>query len=55
MLQVTKKPSVQQLKEEESKDAQKESLSQQKQHKKVLEKGLPDDVMPGIKVIKHSS
>eukprot|EP00088_Acartia_fossae_P054658 TRINITY_DN629_c0_g1_i1.p1 TRINITY_DN629_c0_g1~~TRINITY_DN629_c0_g1_i1.p1 ORF type:complete len:294 (-),score=74.14 TRINITY_DN629_c0_g1_i1:136-1017(-) len=49
VLEVTKKPSVQQLKEEESKDAQKESLSQQKQHKKVLEKGLPDDVMPGIK------
>ncbi|XP_077979697.1 ubiquitin domain-containing protein UBFD1-like [Glandiceps talaboti] len=27
----------------------KESLSKQKQHKKVLDKGKPDDIMPGIK------
>ena len=50
VLEVAKKPSVQQLKEEEKKEAQKESWSQQKIHKKILEKGVPDDAMPGIKV-----
>jgi len=54
VLEVAKKPTPQQLKEEEQKEAQKESLSQQKQHKKVLEKGVPDDVMPGIKNTKES-
>ncbi len=47
---MTKKPTPQQLKEEEVAESAKESLSQQKQHKKVLEKGPPEDVMPGIKV-----
>jgi len=54
VLEVAKKPSAQQLKEEEQKETQKESLSQQKQHKKVVEKGVPDDVMPGIKNSKES-
>merc|ERR1711915_853237 len=54
VLEVTKKPSPQQLKEEEQKEAQKESLSQQKQHKKIIEKGVPDDAMPGIKNCKES-
>jgi len=49
VLEVAKKPSAQQLKEEEKKEAQKESLSQQKMHKKILEKGVPEDAMPGIK------
>jgi len=49
VLEVTKKPTTQQLKEEENKESQKESLCQQKVHKKVLEKGPPDDAMPGIK------
>lgn len=53
VLEVTKKPTVAQLKEEELKESQKESVSQQKQHKKVLEKGPPDDVMPGIKNVKE--
>ena len=26
----------------------KESLSQQKMHKKILDKGIPEDAMPGI-------
>ncbi|CAG0879523.1 unnamed protein product [Darwinula stevensoni] len=32
----------------------KEPLSQQKQHKKIIEKGPPDDVLPGIKNSKDS-
>ncbi|CAL4064460.1 unnamed protein product, partial [Meganyctiphanes norvegica] len=32
----------------------KEPLSKQKIHRKILDKGLPDDVMPGIKNIKES-
>lgn len=54
VLEVTKKPTVAQLKEEEVKESQQESVSQQKQHKKVLEKGPPDDVMPGIKNVKEA-
>jgi len=54
VLEVAKKPSAQQLKEEEKVEALKESLSQQKQHKKIIEKGPPDDVMPGIKNVKES-
>lgn len=49
VLEVAKKPSAQQLKEEEKKEAMKESWSQQKVHKKILEKGIPEDAMPGIK------
>jgi len=54
VLEVTKKPTPQQLKEEEVAESAKESLSQQKQHKKVLEKGPPEDVMPGIKNVKEA-
>jgi sortase (surface protein transpeptidase) len=50
VLEVAKKPTPQQLKEVEEKEVKKESWSQQKQHKKVLEKGVPDDAMPGLKV-----
>ena len=50
VLEVAKKPTAQQLKEEEKKEAMKESWSQQKVHKKILEKGVPEDAMPGIKV-----
>ena len=50
VLEVAKKPTPQQLKEVEEKEVKKESWSQQKQHKKVLEKGVPEDVMPGLKV-----
>ena len=50
VLEIAKKPNVQQLKEEEKAETQKESWSQQKVHKKILEKGIPDDAMPGIKV-----
>lgn len=32
--------------------ASKEPLSQQKIHRKILDKGVPDDVMPGLKNIK---
>lgn len=49
VLEVAKKPTAQQLKEEEKKEAMKESWSQQKIHKKLLEKGVPEDAMPGIK------
>jgi len=54
VLQVSTVPSKSELKkreEEESKDGGKESSESQKskQHKKVLEKGKPDDVMPGIR------
>jgi len=49
VLEVAKKPTAQQLKEEEKKEAMKESWSQQKVHKKILEKGVPEDAMPGIK------
>lgn len=50
-------PSKQDLADEASSTASKEPLSQQKIHRKVLDKGIPDDVMPGIldsKVIKLS-
>ena len=55
VLEIAKKPSVQEMKEEEKAEAQKESWSQQKVHKKILEKGIPDDVMPGIKVNRKNS
>lgn len=54
ILEVNKKPSAQQLKEEAAEEAAKESWSEQKMHKKVLEKGKPDDVMAGLKNIKES-
>lgn len=38
----------------EEKTITKEPLCKQKLHKKVLEKGVPDDVMVGIKNVKVS-
>jgi len=49
VLEVAKKPSTQQLKEEAAEAAVKEAWSEQKVHKKVLEKGKPEDAMPGLK------
>lgn len=37
-----------QLADEASTTVNKEPLSQQKMHRKILDKGMPDDVMPGI-------
>lgn len=37
--------------ESEKAAATKEPLSKQKIHRKVLDKGIPDDAMPGIKNI----
>ena len=54
ILEVNKKPSAQQLKEEAQEEAAKEAWSEQKLHKKVLDKGKPDDVMPGLKNTKES-
>ena len=54
ILEVNKKPSAQQLKEEAQAEAAKESWSEQKLHKKVLEKGKPEDAMAGLKNIKES-
>ncbi|XP_001605168.1 ubiquitin domain-containing protein UBFD1 [Nasonia vitripennis] len=41
-------PTKQELAEEAAAAASKEPLSQQKLHRKVLDKGVPEDVMPGI-------
>ena len=41
-------PTKQDLLEEAASTTSKEPLSQQKMHRKVLDKGVPDDVMPGI-------
>lgn len=41
-------PTKQELTEEATSAASKEPLSQQKLHRKVLDKGIPEDVMPGI-------
>ena len=53
VLQVSTVPSKSELKkkeEEETKEAKESSESQKtKQHKRVLEKGKPDDAMPGHK------
>ena len=54
ILEVNKKPSAQQLKEEAQAEAAKESWSEQKLHKKVLDKGKPEDAMAGLKNIKES-
>lgn len=40
--------------EQEKASSAKEPLCKQKIHRKVLDKGLPDDVMPGIKDLKES-
>jgi len=54
VLEVAKKPSTQQLKEEAVEAAAKEAWSEQKVHKKVLDKGKPEDAMPGLKNTKES-
>ena len=54
ILEVNKKPTVQQLKEEAQAEAAKEAWSEQKLHKKVLDKGKPEDIMPGLKNTKES-
>lgn len=54
ILEVNKKPTAQQMKEEAQAEAAKEAWSEQKLHKKVLDKGKPDDIMPGLKNIKES-
>ena len=50
VLEVAKKPTPQQMKEAEKDAEKKESWCQQKLHKKVLERGKPEDAMAGIKV-----
>lgn len=40
---------LQDLQDEKAAAASKEPFCKQKQHRKVLDKGVPDDVMPGIK------
>merc|ERR1719315_100211 len=54
VLEVAKKPTAQQLKEAAQEEAVKEAWSEQKQHQKVLDKGKPEDVMPGLKNTKES-
>jgi len=51
-----KTPSVQELKKEQAAEAAaaKEPLCKQKAHKKVLDKGKPDDAPPGLKDVKES-
>ena len=41
-------PTKQELQEEAAAASSKEPLSQQKMHRKLLDKGIPDDAMPGI-------
>lgn len=40
---------LQDLQDEKAATTSKEPFCKQKQHRKVLDKGVPDDVMPGIK------
>jgi hypothetical protein len=40
---------LQDLQEEKTATASKEPFCKQKQHRKVLDKGVPEDVMAGIK------
>jgi len=40
---------LQDLQDEKAAATSKEPFCKQKQHRKVLDKGVPDDVMPGIK------
>lgn len=51
VLALSTKPTEKQMKEMEAKDKEAEagSSSKAKLHKKILEKGKPDDVMPGVK------
>lgn len=54
VLEVAKKPTPQQIKEEEKEETKTESWSQMKLHKKVLERGKPEDAMVGIKNTRES-
>ncbi|PSN43632.1 Ubiquitin domain-containing protein UBFD1 [Blattella germanica] len=45
-------PSKQDLQDEKMAATSKEPFCKQKQHRKVLDKGVPDDAMPGIKNVK---
>lgn len=47
-------PKPEELRQAEAQAVAKEPLCKQKQHAKVLEKGIPDDVMPGIKNARDS-
>lgn len=47
-------PSKQDFLDEKSSASTKEPFCKQKQHRKVLDKGVPEDVMPGIKNSKDS-
>lgn len=49
VLEVAKKPTPQQIRELEKEEKKTESWSQMKIHKKVLERGKPEDAMVGIK------
>ncbi|CAG9088602.1 unnamed protein product [Plutella xylostella] len=44
---------IEAMKEKESGTSSKEPLSMQKNHRKVLDKGIPPDAMPGIKGVKE--
>ncbi|KAG1669288.1 Ubiquitin domain-containing protein UBFD1 [Nymphon striatum] len=48
ILAVSTTPTIEKLKEEVSTAPSKELLCKQKSHKKIIDKGLPEDVMPGL-------
>ena len=54
VLEVAKKPSAQEIKEAAQEEVAKEAWAAQTAHKKVLDKGKPEDAMPGIKNMKES-
>ena len=54
VLEVAKKPSVQEVKEAAAAEVVKEAWTGQTLHKKVLDKGKPEDAMPGLKNMKES-
>ena len=54
VLEVAKKPSAQEVKEAAQEEAVKEAWAAQTAHKKVLDKGKPEDAMPGIKNMKEN-
>lgn len=41
-------PNKQEVQDEAAEASSKEPLTQQKIHKKILDKGVPEDAMPGI-------
>ena len=54
VLEVAKKPSAQEVKEAAHEETVKEAWAAQTAHKKVLDKGKPEDAMPGIKNMKEN-